>query len=218
MTRYCNRGGFDKSPRVFHNFNERTLHIQLPLWPSSVASRLMSQKVDGRVDGKMGICFSSSWHRHTRYNVRIFKCRTVSVCAALCAPSRPRSVAHGRTTAALASSIRSVTFWPQYWTFFVGGPHTSFVNPIAHTSKKQSGGLGQIPYFHWTRRHMVPRRISKAYGDVSAQAAIDLLPCLSQSGANNFFFCLVILWIGCLNVTAAAGSARASFHVVRPRL
>ena len=87
------------------------------------------------------------------------------------------------------------------------GPHASFVERIAHATNNRrrkkrvvAWMVGRIPYFHWTTRrtdNMVPGRISKAYGDVSAQRPSISFPRLSQSGATLFFlFFCVTLWIG----------------------
>jgi hypothetical protein len=113
--------------------------------------------------------------------------------------------------------------------------HTSFVNRIAHTYIEEAPKkkavvvwiVGHKPYFHWTRRIMVPGRTSKektkkrqrqkkknlACSDVSAQTrrpSISFPVCLR---AEPLFFCKFSGSDG-LNVTAAAGSHRMRTRLV----
>jgi len=161
--------------------------------------RVSCLRVD-RWDGRMDIRSSwniSSWHRHTRNNARISK---VPYCICLCFTQCPltSSVGGARTTQislAVSSRVRSDRS-------HLASPldHTSFVNRIAHSEKQKkkrkrwSCGQSSIYHIHWTRRHMVPGWISKEKKKLSLwrclstdQAAIDLLPCLSQSGTTLFF-------------------------------
>src|SRR6266702_4529765 len=192
--------------------------------------RVSCLRVD-RWDGRMDIRSSwniSSWHRHTRNNARISK---VPYCICLCFTQCPltSSVGGARTTQislAVSSRVRSDRS-------HLASPldHTSFVNRMANSEKKkkkESGGRVDSRAYTifigrddtWFQDGSQKKKKSLAYGDVSAltrRPSISFPVCLRAEPLFFFLFCN-ILWIGWLNITAAAGShrkcARASSHVV----
>lgn len=129
------------------------------------------------------------------------------------------------TGCVLASSIRSVTLGLTTGPHFFCESHRSF----GEAKKKiESGGRVDSRAYTifigrddtWFQDGSQKKKKSLAYGDVSAltrRPSISFPVCLRAEPLFFFLFCN-ILWIGWLNITAAAGShrkcARASSHVV----